>query len=236
MTARDLITRTFRLISVLASTEVPTANEANEALLSLNEMVDSWSNQQLLIPSKVQEVFPLVASQQSYTMGVGGNFNTSRPQKIENASIRTTTGSTTYDLPIEIINQDKWATITIKNVSSALPTKLFEQNTYPLDTIYLWPMPSDASKSVVLWSWKPLTTFTSLDTVVSLPPGYSKMIRYNLGVELAPEYSRQLDPIIIAQAVDMKADVKRMNNKTLLMGQDAAVMPGKASFNYLTGD
>lgn len=235
MTARDLITKSLKLIGVLSGNEAPSANEASDALSSLNDMLDLWSTQSLLIYAKTQEVFPLVASQQSYTMGPGGNFNTTRPQRIEEASLRIN-GTTTNDLPVEIITQAQWANITVKSVTSSIPTKLFEQNTYPLDTIYLWPVPSDLSKSLVLWSWKPLTNFATLDTVVNLPPGYNKTLKYNLGVELAPEYGKQVDPVIIAQAVGSKDDIKRMNSKTILLSQDASVVGHRKAFNYLTGE
>lgn len=235
MTARDLITNSLRLIGALANNETPSANEANNSLQSLNDMLDLWSTQKLLINASIQETFSFVGNQQTYTMGVGGNFNTARPQRIEQALYQQTTGATLLNLPIQLIDQDEFTALPVPNVQSTIPTKLFVNYTNPLATLYFWPVPSTAG-ILVLWSWKTLSTFATLDTTVILPPGYNKALRYNLGVELAPEYGKQVDDIVLAQAVDSKADIKRMNSKILLMSQDSALISRSAKYNYLTGE
>lgn len=235
MTANDLITQSLRLIGVLAGNEVPSASEANTGLQYLNDMVDNWSTQQMLIYSKVNETFPLVANQQSYQMGTGApDFNTVRPQKIENAIWQQPQGSTNYNLEIDIINQDQWAALTVPTTQSNIPTKLFVLYGFPYATLYFWPIPLQAN-NLILWSWKQLSEFTLLTSLVSLPPGYNKALRYNLAMELAPEFGRQLDPLITEQAKFSKADIKRMNNRVVLMQADPAVIPRKPGFNWLTG-
>lgn len=235
MTARDLINGSARLLGILGSGEVLQASEASDALSALNDMLSVWSVENLLIYGKTEEEFPLVAGQQSYTMGVGGNFNTTRPQRIENASVRIVNGSTTYDLPIEIFNQDQWSSIAIKSVNSNIPTKLFAQGTYPLETILLWPIPA-AVKTLVLWTWKPFSSFATLDSVVSFPPAYAKAIRYNLALELGPEYGKEPSGLVIAEASEAKGAIKRMNQKPSYMSTDPALISQSPTFNWLTGE
>jgi hypothetical protein len=235
MTSLDLISSAMRLVGILGVGETPASNESTNALSSLNDMLDTWSNENLLIYDKVLEVFPLVGGQQSYTMGTGGNFNTARPLKIENAFLRTLSGSQTLDLPIEILNQDQWASISVKSLSSTLPTKLISLGSYPLETILLWPIPS-AANSLGLWTWKPLSNITLLTTIINLPPGYNKALRYNLALELAPEYGREPSPLVLAEAIASKETLKRMNSKPNLMTIDAAALSHESTFNYLTGD
>jgi len=235
MTAADLINSSARLIGTLASGEVLTNTEAQDALSSLNQLLDTWSTESLLIYSLIEDDLTLVGSQQSYQMGTGAaDFNTARPLKIENAFLRTVNGSTNYDIPLEIINDDQWANIGVKNVSSAIPLKLYVKYTYPNATLQFWPLPS-GSKTLVLFSWKPLSSFTSLTTTVSLPPGYVRALRYALAIEIAPEYGRSLDPVVIAMAEESKAAIKRMNNKPLYLSTDDALSGGRAGFNWLTG-
>lgn len=236
MTALDLITSSLRLVGVLAGNEVPTANESTVGLQYLNDMVDSWSTQQMLIYAKVNETFALVANQQSYQMGTGApDFNTARPQKIENAIWQQPQGATNYNLEIDIINQDQWAALTVPTTQSNIPTKLYVNYTFPYATLYFWPVPLQAN-NLILWSWKQLAEFAALTTAVSLPPGYNKALRYNLAVELAPEFGRTPSDLVITQAVDAKADIKRMNNRVTLMQADPAVIPRKPGFNWLTGE
>ena len=81
MTAREMIARSLRLIGVLAAGEVPSADEASDALTTLNEMISEWSNQRLFLFSITEESFTLTANVGQYTMGSGATFDTTRPLK-----------------------------------------------------------------------------------------------------------------------------------------------------------
>lgn len=236
MTTLDLISSAMRLINVLGTGETPSATEANQAMSSLNDMLDAWTNDNLLIYAKAYETFPLVVNQQSYQMGTGApDFNTTRPQSIEDINFQQVSGSTTVELPIQIINQDQWAAISVKTITSNLPTRMWPQYTYPYVILNFWPIPI-ITNNVIIWSWKPLINFGALTSVVSLPPGYSRALRYNLAVELAPEYGKTLDPVVASQAAGSKAALKRMNSRVDLMGMDPALLPQKSSWNWYTGE
>lgn len=235
MTVRDLISQSLKKLGVLSGSEAPSANEASDAFKALNLMVDSWSTQSLLINSKVQETFAFVPNQQSYQMGLGApDFNTIRPQKIEDAIWQNPNGVSTLDLPIKIIPQKEWAEIVVPSITSTIPQYLFVNDTYPYSTLYFWPIPQVVN-NLVLWSWKPLTNFASLDTVISLPPGYAKALLYNLAVDLASDYGRTVDQTILGEALGSKADIKRMNKKTILLSQDAAITKRHRVPNWRTG-
>lgn len=235
MTGRDLVSASMRLIGALASGEPPAAQEATDVLSALNRMIDSWSNEDLLIFNKVTEVFPLVSSQQLYTMGVGGNFNTSRPQRVEQAYLRVTSTTPSPDLPLEILTLEQWSALTIKTTASSLPIYLFPDDTYPLASLNFWPIPNQVS-SVVLSSWKPLATIASLDTVIALPPGYERALVYNGAVEISPEYGKQISEVIASIATESKASLKRMNHNPQYLQVDAALKSQSGAFNWYTGE
>ncbi len=235
-TGNDLIASALRLIGVLASGESPSAEESINGLDSFNMMLDTWSTQNLLIPSKTFESLALVVNQQAYQMGTGApDFNTVRPQKIENINFQQISGSTTLEIPIEIINQDQWAAIAIKTITSNLPTRMWPQYLYPYAILNFWPVPS-VSGNVIVWSWKPLVNVSTLNTTLSVPPGYIRALRYNLGVELAPEYGKTLDPVVAANAIESKSSIKRMNTPITLLGIDPGVLPKKSTWNWFTGE
>lgn len=235
MTVLDLINGAARLIGVQAAGEVMSADESANALVSLNDMIESWSTQNLLIYNKTPEIFSLVANQQSYTWGTGGDFNSARPMRIENINYRQVSGSTTLELPIEILNQDQWANISVKTITSNLPTKVWTVFSDPLATLYFWPIPSIAA-TIDVWSWKALTSYSSLSTVLTLPPGYTRALRYNLAVELAPEYGRQVDPIVEAKAESSIESLKRMNAQINYLGTDKGLLSKKSTWNWYTGE
>lgn len=235
MTALDLISSSLRLLGVLATGENASASEAKDGLVSLNDLIDSWSTQNLLIPNKVSETFPLVVGQKTYTMGAGGNFNTSRPQRIENALIQFTGNNPVLDMPMKLLNQDEYSSILLKTQESTFPMYLYSDNAYPLTNISVWPVP-DAANNIVLYSWKPLASLAALTTSPSLPPGYGRALRYNLAVELAPEYGKQIPPSVEAIAMESKAEIKRMNFAPQYLQVDRALRAKPAVWNWLTGE
>lgn len=233
-TVRDLLNSTLRLLGVLASGETASSSELTDGLSVLNSMLDSWSTENLLILSNSIEEFDLVSGQQSYTIGASGNFNTSRPVRINNATLKYTNTTDQQEIPLEIINLDQWSQIDIKSLQSGEPRKLFYNPTFPLATIYIWPKPTTNHK-IVLYTEKLLTSYTNLSNSLSLSPGYLKAVRYNLAVDLAPEYGKSVPPEILKGAEESKSHIMRLNTKPELMQMDDAVMFGRRSFDYRTG-
>lgn len=231
----------MRLLGVLATGEAPSAAEQQDAFTALNDMIDSMSNENLLIYNKVIETFTLVGGQAQYTMGIPvspatADFTTSRPQKIEQATIKITGGPTpAIEVPMKILTQQEWADTALKATSSSIPMWLYHDGAYPLDNLYFWPVPTLAY-SVVLYSWKQLAEFATVNDTVALPPGYKKMLRYGLALELAPEFGKQPDEIIGLQFAEAKESIKRLNVKDHLMKTDAAVLSAKSGFNWLIGE
>lgn len=233
-TVGDLIAGSLRLIGALSSSEVPAGQEQHDAFNALSDMLDRWSTNGLVVFDKIIEPFTLVAGQQSYTIGTGGDFDTVRPQKILNAGIQFAGISPATELPVNIINLDQWSEIIVKDIQSTLPIALYLEDSFPLAVINLWPVPS-AANILNLYSWKPLTPFASASTVISLPPGFAEALRYNLAVRLAPEYGKTPREDIVQIAMDSLADLKRMNTKPVYLEIDSDLMGRKQYFNWRSG-
>lgn len=231
-TVRDLIKSALRQIGAIDPGENVEASEAADALATLNQMLEQWSTENLLVPLTVRERFDLVGGQSSYTMGTGGNFNTTRPVKIEIAKLETQDG-TPYELDMELLTEREWANISDKAQQSTLPTKLYAMGSSPLETLKLWPVPTVANK-IVLYSVKTITVFTTINDSVELPQGYYSALKFNLAVELAPEYGKSPSEVTVTKAMSTLKNLKRINKKALLMVSDS---PGVGShFNIISGD
>lgn len=235
MTALDIIKGSLRLIGAIAGGETPSASESADAFSSLNDMIDAWSNDGLMIYQNARESFALTPSQQVYTIGTGGNFNTSRPTKLIGAGIEQISGSLTNEIPLKIITIEEWSEIGVKSTPSPLPSKLYIEDQYPLAKITLWPVPSDAS-NLILYSVKPLSTFALSSDVISLPPGYARALRYNLAIELATEYGKAINPVTEQIAMDSKNSLMRVNTNPSFMKSDALFITSGKPFNWLTGE
>lgn len=237
MTVRELIRKSMLLIGAVSSGESLSADEAADGLSSLNDLLDSWSTDGLLIPASTIEEFTLTPGQASYTIGVGGNFDTANPQVIEEARLKDVSG-TAFELPMSVYNIQQYADITQKTMQSSQPEALFFQRGAPLSTIYLYSVPSAANK-LVLYSKKALSSFASVNDSISLPPGYQRALRYNLALELAVEYGKQPSEYVFQTSQDLKAQLMRVNDSgnPLLLKSDILGINQDSSkpFNIYTG-
>jgi hypothetical protein len=213
--ALDIITRALRTIGVLGSGETAGPAMASDGLSSLNEMVEAWDTEKLSIFEDTQEGFTLTGAQ-SYTIGSGGDFDTSRPMKITSAFVRVGT----VDYPVDVVTKEQYDGISLKSTAGEIPSVVCVEMDYPLSTLKLWPVATGCT--LYLNSVKPLSIFTSLTTQVNFPPGYERALRLCLAVEMMPEYGMD-NPMVIRQAIDAKAWIKRANHRPRVMGMPAGI-------------
>lgn len=232
-TVSDLIKGSLRLIGAIAQGETPTSQDSADALSALNDMLDSWSNDGFLIYNRVIENLTIVASTSSYTLGSGGDFDTARPMRIVKALVKQSGDNTEF--PIKILNSDEWSRISDKTLTSTLIQAIYYDPNFALGTINVWPVPS-ANGTLILYSDKPLTTYSLISETVTLPPGYKKALRFNLAMELAPEYGKAVSQDIAMQAMESKAAIMRTNTEPVLMTSDVdGLINRSVPFNIYTG-
>lgn len=230
MTARDIINGSLRLIGVLSSGETATADEQNDALLVLNEILDTWSINGYFNNTPTREVFSLIPSQGKYTIGIGADLNTIAPISIEQAKLKV--GSTEYDL--EDLLDSEWASIPDKTIQSEYVAKFYYAKTLPVHEINLYPIPLSAYE-LVLYSYKSLPKFSSINDDLIFPTNYTKALRYNLALELAPEYGKAISPVIAAAANESISQIARINTKIPKMVSDATLTSKHGNFDIIRG-
>lgn len=146
-----------------------------------------------------------------------------------------TENQSTVDLPIEMLNDAQWAGISVKKTISTFPTKMYDNGDFPLRKLSFWPVPQQVN-GVVLWLWQPLINKDNLDEELNLPKGYERALRYNLAIEIAPEFGKQLPPSIERTAAMSKAVIKRLNSgQQVMVGDVALAETGTGIFNWLVG-
>jgi len=227
LTALSLITGAMKLIGTLAGSETPEADAAADGLVRLNELIDMWATERLMIPSTARSVYPLSAHTASYTIGPGGTFNQAWPEVIERAGFTFTSGTMTLEIPLPVLTLAGFANIAIKALETPFPGGLYYDHAYSngLGTITLWPVPDGSySLNLVLYTPANLSQFASLSTAYAFPPGYARALRYGLAVELAPEYGKPADSFLIQSAMEAKANVKRANLKLYDLPVDPGVL------------
>jgi hypothetical protein len=215
-TAATIIRGAFETIGVLGEGETLSAAKGADGLRRLNLMLGSWAIQRGTIPVIAREVFALVANQTSYTIGVGGNFNTARPSRddLVGAGIVLTASTPTTELQIAVYTDAAYEDIAVKGLANGLPQGVYYSPTFPLGTILPWAIPNTAVNSLVLYLRKALVAFTSLPAVYELPSGADEAMEYNLALRLCGPYSVPVDPDVKAMARSSLAAFKRSNYRT----------------------
>jgi len=229
-TANDLIRAAMRLIQVSAVDTDLTASELQDGLESLNRMLDSWSADELTLYQVIREQFPLVSGQNPYTMGYGGDFNTSRPMKIVDAYLVLNNGSIPVSYPMQVLGYDDYNAVRLKTLSTNFPNYIYYQPSFPIAQVYIYPIfaPNDPSTQgpayINLTSWKPFDMILDPTAYMEYPPSYWEAIVFNLAVRIAEEYQFDLRPTTVQLAVNALKRVKRLNQRTVTLQTDVALM------------
>ena len=89
----DMISGALKDIGALAAGETPTADATQDAFYMLNDMVDQWSNESMMVSYKTEIIFPITPGQIQYTIGPGGTIGANFTGSIS-GNVLTVTGIT----------------------------------------------------------------------------------------------------------------------------------------------
>lgn len=231
-TANELILSACQKLGVKESGGTLTALEQADCLNVLNSMLDAWSIEKLLIYHTAQALYLWVAGNISYTIGAGGAFNGQRPLSIEPGTFfRSGTGA--VDTPVEILrSRQTYDAYSVKGSVGGIPDALFLDATYPLATLYCYPVP-DTSITLFLNYKILLQNFAAVTDVAVLPPGYRWAIEHNLAVALESVFQAPAPASVKSAAADAKRTIKRSNHAPTTSSLDLALRGG---YNVYTGE
>jgi len=233
-TGAEIIENALRKLGVIASGEDPSSAEQADGLTALNQLIESLSMTNVCFTDN-EETFPLVASQAAYTMGSGGDFDTGQPIKITRLRLSVTSTSPSYELPVSLIELDDWRLIVAKTTQSDIPTACYADYGAALATLNFYPVPN-ATNSIIINSLKPFQSLSTAGTSLAAPAGFTRMLEYNLAVEIAPEYGIEPSPTIQRIAMESMRNVKRMYQPKPRSKSDFAAMFDAQPYNWLTGE
>ena len=224
-TALDMIKRARKFIGALGVGETLETELANDGLEALNAMLDSWSLDDLMVSSLQSNTFTLTSAQ-TYTIGTGGVFNMTRPDRIESAFV----SRSGIDYPVEIIDNASWNNISYKSVD-AIPSYLKYENSAPLGLISIYPKGN--GYTLTLNTLKLLQTFTNLTDVLVLQRGFELAIASNLALHIAPAAQKTVSREVMMLASSSKAAIKKINAEIPVMTVDPFFTRGRG--NILSG-
>ncbi|MDO9535099.1 MAG: hypothetical protein Q7J85_07145 [Bacillota bacterium] len=216
-TANTFTDAAYRLCGMLS----PTTNENEYGLEALNNMLSLWGAD-FLVPVVTRESKALTIGTSEYTIGAGGDLDTVRPMRIENAYLKDSDG---YSYPLKEMSADEYNDITLKT-QEGRPTKYYFIPDETLSKI-IFNFEPDAAYTLYFESWKNFTEFAALTTTVTLPNEYKEAIISNLAIILGEENSIDLPKSVYARADASLSLISRLVAITRI--------PPKAKFEFTGG-
>ena len=233
-TAGDLINGSLRLLGVLAEGETPSAETSQDALLAMNQMIQSWNTERLAVFSTQDQVVTWPPSTISRTFGPTGDIVANRPVAIDDSTyFRDPANGISYGL--KLINQQQYNGIAVKTVTSTYPQVLWVNMTYPDIEMYVYPVPTKVLEFHVV-SVNELTQPVNLATDLAFPPGYLRCFRYNLACELAPEFGTEPSRQVQRIAMTSKRNIKRINNPDDIMALPYSIVGTRQRYSIYAGN
>jgi len=223
MTVPQLIYLCYRDIEVVYPGQTPSSDEQNDALDTLHEIFGSWSQEGLVVPTHTLTSFDLTAAQPNYTMGVGGNWDTTAgglPIKIKGA----VSSLAKFQKKVTILAMGDFEKVVENGTgrTDTLPTILGVDNAAPLRNIRLFPTPNDSAAVIEVSYWTPLSQWlvpltllvpiTNAPTPLSFPlPGFEQALRNELTNRLAVMFKRPVDQTMMGNAAASKSALTRID-------------------------
>jgi hypothetical protein len=233
-TAGDQINRALRLLGILAEGETPSAATSQDALVALNQMIESWSIERLSVFCTQDQTFTWPAGLITRTLGPSGDFIGLRPVLLDEATYYRDPG-TNVSFGIKFINQQQYNGIAVKTVTSTYPQVIFVNMSFPDVTMTIYPKPTRDLEWHFI-SVQELSQPATLATVLHFPPGYLRAFTYCLAMEFAPEFGVEPSPQVQRIAMTSKRNLKRINNPDDIMSMPYSLVATRQRFNIYAGN
>ena len=190
-TCLDIVSRALKDIGALEAGETPTSDAAQDAFDMLNDMLDQWSNEDMMVFNFTEIIFPILQGQTQYTIGpnpstqnfIGASFTGSI-----SGNILTVTGITSGAIAQgqTLSGTGIVAGTKITQFLTGAGGNVNEQGTYLLNTFQ-----TVASTSITAYYQKPLSinsAFVRINTTSNGQPILNGGLDYPVSVLSLQEY------------------------------------------------
>lgn len=240
-TAGDICQTACEEIRAYGPGQTITSADMTRCLDQLNKMIDTFSNDDLICFTTLEQSFQLTVGKVRYTIGTSGgaDLNQSRPLKIlDLPGSCYTQDFNLNNYQISVVTRDKWNQLGNRSptlMQSDIVTTLFYDPQFPLGVINVYPSPT-INYTVFFDSYQRLSNL-SQSTQLSLPPGYEEMYQHNLCLRIQPFFKNAVvnaDTLRLARST--YRGIKRTNRKTVLAQVDPEIVASArtASYNIYT--
>lgn len=224
-------------LGVLAEDEAMSASQGAFCLLRFQHQVDAWQAQRIALILQTRTVFTLTSGSSTVTLGPSGATVTmQRPVWVNTVNYIIPGSAPATESPIAPMDEDRYADLSIKALSSTLPTEFFYQTSLDtvLGSLFFWPTVSQ-NVQIALYTPQGLIVPATLDSVITGPPGCQDALMYQLALRLATPFGVALPPALPGLAERAWTIFTSANVRIGQLSTDPSVLTwGGAGYNIYT--
>ena len=236
-TARDIITAALEDVGVVGLGQTPLGEDMEFGLIRLNRMIGQFNRRRWLIYHLV-EITCISTGNQTYSVGPGGDFNVSRPDRLEDGCFfrrnisngpdfnidfnldlgpATSVGSGQVDYPLTLIEaRETYNRIALKGLTT-WPSDVFYDASFPNGTLHIYPVPAAGVFELHLLLKDSLQTFATPNTVLAMPVEYEEALEYNLALRFCAKYQLDASKEIAGLARAALSTIRSANSQVPLL-------------------
>lgn len=204
-TRNQIIYASLRSINALASGETPSGEEVADASEALNMMVKAWQSEGAKLWLNDEKELSLTADTQSYTIGDGGDLDTVRPLEIVSARYHYYTDA--IDVPMSPLSRDEYFDLPLKS-ATGIPLQYYYDPQLSLGVFYIWPVIDSSTSDTIKMTVKTeVEDFDAAGNNPDFPKEWFRALKFNLAVELCPEYEKDASQMLLLLAAQSKSSV-----------------------------
>jgi len=233
-TPSDIINLALKTANVIGVGQTPLAQDTNDCFNQLNMMMAQWQRRRYMVYNLVTVGLQATGAL-SYSVGTGGDFNITRPVKLESAFFRMNKNTPLpVDYPLEVLRaQEDYNRISIKNLN-AFPQYAYYNTGFPLGELYIWPVPNNQYE-IFISVMVQLEAFQTINDQIVLPPEYLDALHWNLARRICVMYGLPITPELTGYAEASMRAIEEVNSQIPLLHMPVALR-GKSGAYNIYGD
>lgn len=236
LTVTDLITRSLQDLNIVAAGDVPTPDDLALGFIRLNDILDDLKNESLLVYTVTRTTWTITPNVSTYTIGTGATVNVMRPNSAQQiwdiGFIDTSVSPSLERLFGGVMTEDQRENIPQKGLTGVMPVGWYYSPTFGASgfgTLVPWPVPTGTTLQGVIYTQTPVDEFNALTDTILVPPGYRRLFRNILTIEIAAAFEKQAPASVTEMVRQGRAKLAAQNLRMVDLGFSTAV-PGLTPF------
>ncbi len=231
ITAQQLLIDSALMAGIGDLYNTPDAATQQLGLRVINDLLDSWSGEPLVLFQIVEGQVTLPTNGTN-TVSLPSGTVLERPAQINEVAVVDASG---FRHPVRIIGDAEWSSLVWPGNTSR-PIVVYFDYAVPTMTAYFYPTPSFAGDVAHFWYPQQLTQFTALTQALVAPQGYSLALKTAAAELLLLAMGRDIPAQLAMRATEAKRVLKIGHNQPQRLPIPPALRGAGGVYNIYTDE